>query len=444
MNEQKTGNIWVPPIVIVLLALAATFYFGNDHTVLFAQSNSDERIWSFDSQITVEEDGSLHVVETIAVMATGQKIKGGIYRDFPLSSPFHNGVTEFEVLDVKRNGSPMNYDVNTTDAKRRIRIFEANETLEAGLHVYRIEYRTKQQLDFLRSDRDRLHWNVTGLDWTLPIDRASATVYLPDAPAIYALAIDAATGRIDRDTEDYKTEINDAGNLFFETTRTLTHGEAFKISVDFPSGIVARPPPKTTPVPMYIKTSQIHQTNYTSNVARTQTRQIRQTDYTLNTRSVSSQRLQRREPSSRSDVVVLLFSISFILTPAFFHLRSKRKPNLKVLKNQYIWQKNCQIYCKELLLHALFFGSFSVWMAFEYGIRKIQDIPPIGVIMCCCAILICSFVVFIEYKCPKCKRAEALRLVGPILTHVFSSVSDFQCKYCAYTETRQWGGSELG
>ena len=46
------------------------------------QSN-DERILAYDSQITVHDDGSMVVIETIKVRALGQKIVHGIYRDFP-------------------------------------------------------------------------------------------------------------------------------------------------------------------------------------------------------------------------------------------------------------------------------------------------------------------------------------------------------------------------
>ena len=42
-----------------------------------------ERITSFDSRITVNTDGSMQVVETIAVESAGVDIVHGIYRDFP-------------------------------------------------------------------------------------------------------------------------------------------------------------------------------------------------------------------------------------------------------------------------------------------------------------------------------------------------------------------------
>ncbi|MEK6270420.1 MAG: DUF2207 domain-containing protein, partial [Planctomycetales bacterium] len=44
---------------------------------------SAEEINNYQSAIVVNKDGSLNVTETIQVTAEGNKIKRGIYRDFP-------------------------------------------------------------------------------------------------------------------------------------------------------------------------------------------------------------------------------------------------------------------------------------------------------------------------------------------------------------------------
>ena len=48
-----------------------------------AAAIADERILSFDETVTVNADGSLYVREVIRVRAEGNKIRRGIYRDFP-------------------------------------------------------------------------------------------------------------------------------------------------------------------------------------------------------------------------------------------------------------------------------------------------------------------------------------------------------------------------
>ena len=67
-----------------------------------------ERIVDYSSEITVQETGAVAVVETITVVATGNKIKRGIYRDFPTDYTDSHGNrirVGFEVLRVERDGA---------------------------------------------------------------------------------------------------------------------------------------------------------------------------------------------------------------------------------------------------------------------------------------------------------------------------------------------------
>ena len=50
---------------------------------LVACAQADERILAFRSEITIAADGSMQVAETIRVRAEGDRIRHGIYRDFP-------------------------------------------------------------------------------------------------------------------------------------------------------------------------------------------------------------------------------------------------------------------------------------------------------------------------------------------------------------------------
>jgi len=47
------------------------------------QARADEKIIGYHSHIAVHEDSTMTVRETIKVRVEGQKIKRGIYRDFP-------------------------------------------------------------------------------------------------------------------------------------------------------------------------------------------------------------------------------------------------------------------------------------------------------------------------------------------------------------------------
>ena len=69
---------------------------------------ADERILDFHSDIIVMEDGWIDVTETIKVRAEGNRIRRGIYRDFPTEYRDRLGndvVVGFDIVSVQRNGA---------------------------------------------------------------------------------------------------------------------------------------------------------------------------------------------------------------------------------------------------------------------------------------------------------------------------------------------------
>src|SRR5271165_4686158 len=145
-----------------------------------------ERILDFHSDITLQDDSSLQVTETITVVAAGGLIRHGIFREFPTrySSPYNNRyVVGFQMLSATRDSREETFRVENYSNGVRIYLGDPNLTVPPGRHVYTLTYTTNRQLGFF-SDHDELFWNVTGLGWDFLIDHASATVILPlDIPA---------------------------------------------------------------------------------------------------------------------------------------------------------------------------------------------------------------------------------------------------------------------
>ena len=137
-----------------------------------------EKIRSFDSRITVNTDGSMQVVETIAVESAGVDIVHGIYRDFPTRYRDRAGnkyAVLFDIVRLRRDGNTEPY--HTEDVGNGVRVYFGSSSfdLPPGPHIYQFTYRTNRQLGFFR-DHDELYWNVTGNGWKWPIDAATATV----------------------------------------------------------------------------------------------------------------------------------------------------------------------------------------------------------------------------------------------------------------------------
>jgi len=158
---------------------------------------SAERITRFHSDVDIAADGSMVVEETIAVVAEGDKIRRGIYRDFPTRYRDRYGnrrVVDFDVLGVLRDGADEPWHTRGRANGVRVYIGDADRLLPPGRYTYRIRYRTDWQLGFFER-ADELYWNVTGNGWEFPIERASAQVTLPQPVDAQTLRMEAYTGR---------------------------------------------------------------------------------------------------------------------------------------------------------------------------------------------------------------------------------------------------------
>ena len=202
-----------------------------------------ERILTFHSDITVDRDGSMTVLETIKVRCLRQKIRRGIFRDFPTRYKDRNGFqynVGFEVREVERDGKPEHFEVENLGNGKRVRIGRGDVYLREGDYTYTILYRTDRQMGFF-ADHDELYWNVTGNGWDFPIDEASASVTLPPGIQRDALLLDAYTGPEGSVGTAFQKSVDPSGIASFVTTRQLGPAEGLTIVVSWPKGFVSEP-----------------------------------------------------------------------------------------------------------------------------------------------------------------------------------------------------------
>ncbi len=205
-------------------------------------AGADERILSYDSQITVRTDSSLEVTETILVRAEGQQIRRGIFREFPTtySRVDASRVTVgFDVLSIKRDGVSEPYRAERRSNGVAIYIGDKDRFLSPGEYRYEIRYRTDRQLGFF-PDHDELYWNVTGVGWVFPIDVATARVRLPAGITADAVHMEGYTGPMGARGRNYAARMEDS-MVVFETTKALPPQQGLTIVVTWPKGVVAAP-----------------------------------------------------------------------------------------------------------------------------------------------------------------------------------------------------------
>jgi uncharacterized membrane protein YgcG len=201
-----------------------------------------ERILSFDSQVKVQTDSSLEVIETIVVRAEGNQIRRGIFREFPTTYFKPNGTRTtvgFELLWIKRDGASEEYHVERRSNGVAVYVGHKDRFLSPGEYRYEIRYRTDRQLGSF-ADHDELYWNVTGVGWAFPIDAATARVRLPAGVPASAMHVEGYTGPLGARSRNYVARVED-GLAVFETTKPLPPQQGLTIVVTWPKGFVAAP-----------------------------------------------------------------------------------------------------------------------------------------------------------------------------------------------------------
>jgi uncharacterized membrane protein YgcG len=206
---------------------------------------AEERILDFDSRIAIQADGTLDVTETILVRVENVAINHGIYRDFPTRYKATHGRrvrVGFQLIETLLDGQSEPNSVETRMNGVRIKIGSADRSVSPGEHRYTIRYRATRMIG--RFDGfDELYWNVTGVGWDFPIDKASATVTMP-SPARFGQRT-AYTGPQGSTERAARVTAETPGSIRFETTRPLYSREGLTIAVAFPKGIVAEPSEST-------------------------------------------------------------------------------------------------------------------------------------------------------------------------------------------------------
>jgi len=211
-------------LVFILLALPA-----------FARN---WRIADFQSTISVDHTGGVAVVERITLVFSGAY--NGIYRTIPVEYPGPNGTNYTLFLHVDsvtdEQGHSLKYESRRDGAYRKLKIYipGADDTSKTVL----ISYSAPNATRFF-DDHDEFYWNVTGNDWPVPIDHATAAVKFP-ANTAGSLRAQAFTGVYGSHDMDASSTV-DGSTVNFETNNPLPMRGGLTIDVYIPKGLLAQP-----------------------------------------------------------------------------------------------------------------------------------------------------------------------------------------------------------
>jgi uncharacterized membrane protein YgcG len=190
----------------------------------------------FDAAIEVNVDGTIEVDETIRPRFTGSW--NGIYRTIPIEYRTPQGLnyTLRLIIDSVTDGAgaKLRYETSRERHYRKVKIWVPG-AVDATRTVH-LRYRVPDALRFF-DEHDELYWNVTGDEWDVPIESASAAIRLPDGvTGVRATAFRGTFGSTDR------APVSIDGNVVtVEAAGGLGFHEGLTAVVGWNPGVVHRP-----------------------------------------------------------------------------------------------------------------------------------------------------------------------------------------------------------
>ena len=191
----------------------------------------------FDATIHVDTSGAIRVTEAIVARFTGSW--NGIYRTIPVKYRTAQGLNWTLGLDLESA---------TDDAGRPLRVEASRERhyvkykiwIPGAENVTRsvvLRYRATNGLRFFE-EHDELYWNVTGDEWDVPIEAATARIELPPGAAgVRAIAFNGAYGSTAQDA----AVVIAGATVRIAMPHALGYREGLTAVVGWNPGVVTRP-----------------------------------------------------------------------------------------------------------------------------------------------------------------------------------------------------------
>lgn len=199
-----------------------------------------ESINEFNADIAISADGTFVVEERIVYVFDQER--HGIIREIKTIKKNDEGKKykiNIEVLAVTdENEIPYKYTVSEKGDYLVMKVGDP-EAYVSGTRVYVLTYRVSGGLLYF-SDHDELYWNLTGNEWKVPIESATAivTAEFKENKGIEEVTdLVCYTGEAGSTAQGCKKERTGEG-LEFDTDFILSTGEGLTFAVSFPKGLV--------------------------------------------------------------------------------------------------------------------------------------------------------------------------------------------------------------
>ena len=220
-----------------------------------ADSTTQGGITLFRTDVTVLDDGTLEVVEEIAVHDAASYYKYGFRRVLPISGedrwdPRYSGKYKQDngirvrILEVTEDRKPVKYEQGSGYGYPELMIGEQDVPFDSGKHRFKIHYMVESALN-LGGARDTLYWNANGHGHEAPIEEVILSVRLPREVPGDNLTVDPrVAGRGVSNPRQPETSLDrlDHGNgAIVYKAMNVGPRQSLSLAISWPSGYIVLP-----------------------------------------------------------------------------------------------------------------------------------------------------------------------------------------------------------
>ncbi|HOV34501.1 MAG TPA: DUF2207 domain-containing protein [Candidatus Dojkabacteria bacterium] len=225
----------------IKVLLFSLFFVFSPLTQVNAQTDY-EKITNFESDIELKQDTDIFISEKITYHFP--ESKHGIYRDIPVSYKVLGGFKRPTTLEIKylkyydvNNPSVIkdSYEESSSNGYIRLKIGNPDEYI-IGDYIFEIGYILKDTTNYF-DDHDELYLNITGNNWTVPIENVSANIKVPGniTKSVCYTGVKGST-ESNCTIEDKSTDSSYALSV---NAQYLDAGEGLTVAVAMPKGSLA-------------------------------------------------------------------------------------------------------------------------------------------------------------------------------------------------------------
>lgn len=196
-----------------------------------------ESIADYSTDITINKDATINVIETINYNF-GTIERHGIIRNIPYKYSARGGTFKLRLSNISvtdEKNQPLTFKQSYSGNELSLKIGDADKTI-TGTHIYKIAYTVNRAINYF-DDHDELYWNAIGLEWTVPIAKSSAIIH---APANIS-KMQCFTGVHDSKESNCSITGGNTETVTFTSTKQLEAGEGLTIVAGLPEGTIAKP-----------------------------------------------------------------------------------------------------------------------------------------------------------------------------------------------------------